>query len=113
MNMTTLHSPEQVLNRLGKTLPVAARRGLQLLQSIQHGGLRLQFPDGNWVRFGQESGPQAELILHNWQVFGASLRSGDIGFAETFIAGDWDTPDLTGLLQLLVKRWRNGAFLNR
>jgi len=102
MNMTTLHSPEQVLNRLGKTLPVAARRGLQLLQSIQHGGLRLQFPDGNWVRFGQESGPQAELILHNWQVFGASLRSGDIGFAETFIAGDWDTPDLTGLLQLLV-----------
>jgi cyclopropane-fatty-acyl-phospholipid synthase len=100
--MTTLHSPDQVLNMLGKSLPLAARRGLQLLQSIQHGGLRLQCPDGSWVHFGQESGPQAELILHNWQVFGASLRSGDIGFAETFIAGDWDTPDLTGLLQLLV-----------
>ena len=100
--MTTLHSPEHVLNTLGKSVPVAARRGLKLLQSIQHGGLRLQCPDGSWVRFGQDSGPQAELVLHNWQVFGASLRSGDIGFAETFIAGDWETPDLTGLLQLLV-----------
>ncbi|MFZ9337733.1 MAG: class I SAM-dependent methyltransferase [Limnohabitans sp.] len=100
--MTTLHSPEHVLNTLGKSVPVAARRGLKLLQSIQHGGLRLQCPDGSWVRFGQDSGPQAELVLHNWQVFGASLRSGDIGFAETFIAGDWKTPDLTGLLQLLV-----------
>ena len=100
--MTTLHSPEHVLNTLGKSVPVAARRGMKLLQSIQHGGLRLQCPDGSWVRFGQDSGPQAELVLHNWQVFGASLRSGDIGFAETFIAGDWETPDLTGLLQLLV-----------
>ncbi|MEY3549932.1 MAG: hypothetical protein RL520_600 [Pseudomonadota bacterium] len=100
--MTTLHSPEHVLNTLGKSVPVAARRGLKLLQSIQHGGLRLQCPDGSWVRFGQDSGPQAELVLHNWQVFGASLRSGDIGFAETFIAGDWETPDLTCLLQLLV-----------
>lgn len=100
--MTTLHSPEHVLNTLGKSVPVAARRGMKLLQSIQHGGLRLQCPDGSRVRFGQDSGPQAELVLHNWQVFGASLRSGDIGFAETFIAGDWETPDLTGLLQLLV-----------
>lgn len=100
--MTTLHSPDHVLNTLGKSVPVAARRGLKLLQSIQYGGLRLQCPDGSWVRFGQDSGPQAELVLHNWQVFGAALRSGDIGFAESFIAGDWETPDLTGLLQLLV-----------
>ncbi|MFM7698229.1 MAG: class I SAM-dependent methyltransferase [Limnohabitans sp.] len=100
--MTTLHSPDHVLNTLGTSVPVAARRGLKLLQSIQYGGLRLQCPDGSWVRFGQDSGPQAELVLHNWQVFGATLRSGDIGFAESFIAGDWQTPDLTGLLQLLV-----------
>jgi cyclopropane-fatty-acyl-phospholipid synthase len=35
-------------------------------------------------------------------VFGAALRSGDIGFAESFIAKDWDTSNLTALLQLLI-----------
>jgi cyclopropane-fatty-acyl-phospholipid synthase len=34
------------------------------------------------------------------------MRSGDIGFAESYIAGDWDTPDLTTLLQLLVANRR-------
>ncbi len=100
--MTTLHSPDQLLTLLGKSAPLAARRGLALLQSIQHGGLRMQCPDGSWVRFGQDSGPQADILLRNWQVFGAALRSGDIGFAETYMAEDWDTTDLTALLQLLV-----------
>ena len=100
--MTTLNSPDQLLTLLGKSAPLAARRGLALLQSIQHGGLRMQCPDGSWVRFGQESGPQADILLRNWQVFGAALRSGDIGFAETYMADDWDTTDLTALLQLLV-----------
>jgi cyclopropane-fatty-acyl-phospholipid synthase len=42
------------------------------------------------------------MRLRNWNVFAAALRSGDIGFAESFIAGDWSTPDLTTLLTLLV-----------
>jgi cyclopropane-fatty-acyl-phospholipid synthase len=33
----------------------------------------------------------------------AVLKSGDIGFAETFIAGDWTTPNLTELLRVLIK----------
>jgi cyclopropane-fatty-acyl-phospholipid synthase len=36
-------------------------------------------------------------------MFGAALKSGDIGFAETYIAGDWHTPDLTPLLQVLLQ----------
>jgi cyclopropane-fatty-acyl-phospholipid synthase len=52
------------------------------------------------------SGPQASIRIHDWQVFASAMRSGDIGFAESFIAGDWDTPDLTTLLQLLVANRR-------
>ncbi len=44
--------------------------------------------------------PSATLTLHNWNVFGAALKSGDIGFAESYIAGDWSTPNLTELLKL-------------
>ena len=100
--MTTFQNPELHLKDLGKTVPTAAKRGLHMLQSLQIGGLHLTLPDGQRLRFGKDDGPQAHLQLHNWQVFGAALRSGDIGFAETFIHGDWETPDLTALLQLLV-----------
>lgn len=35
-----------------------------------------------------------------------ALKSGDIGFAESYIAGDWTTPDLTALLRVLVQNRR-------
>jgi cyclopropane-fatty-acyl-phospholipid synthase len=100
--MTTLQRPHLDLSELVKTAPTAAQRALRMLQRISVGGLRMQLPDGRTIDFGQATGPQASIVLHNWQVFGASLRSGDIGFAETFIAGDWQTPDLTALLELLI-----------
>jgi len=100
--MPTYQTPEFTLPDLGKAVPVAARRALGMLQSISSGSLHMTLPDGRSIRFGNEHGPQAAIELHNWQVFGAALRSGDIGFAESYIAGDWDTPDLTALMQLLV-----------
>jgi len=100
--MTTLQHPLLDLSELGNVAPAVAHRALRMLQRISVGGLRLQLPDGRSMQFGQATGPQASIVLHNWQVFGASLRSGDIGFAETFIAGDWETPDLTALLELLI-----------
>jgi len=33
----------------------------------------------------------------------AALKSGDIGFAETYIAGDWSTPNLPELLRVMIK----------
>ena len=100
--MTTFQTPDFHLPKLGKTVPAAAKRGLHMLQSIQKGCLHLTLPDGQRLRFGKDEAIQAHIQLHNWHVFGAALRSGDIGFAESFMAGDWDTPDLTALLQLLV-----------
>ena len=83
--------------------PTAARTVLQLLQHLRHGSLTVQLPDGSTQRFGGEALPHASLQLHNWNVCSAALKSGDIGFAESFIAGDWSTPNLTELLRVLVK----------
>ena len=84
-------------------VPASARTVLKLLQRLRHGSLTLHFPDGQMQRFGGEALPHATLHLHNWNVFSAALKSGDIGFAESFIAGDWTTPDLTALLRVLVQ----------
>ncbi|MDZ7890778.1 MAG: cyclopropane-fatty-acyl-phospholipid synthase family protein [Rhodoferax sp.] len=83
--------------------PAATRTVFKLLQRLTHGSLSVQLPDGSVHRFGSDSSAHASLVLHNWKPFAAALKSGDIGFAESFIAGDWTTPDLTALLRVLVK----------
>ena len=82
--------------------PAAARTAFRLLSRLKYGTLTLQLPDGSMQRFGSGEGPTASLRLVNWNVCSASLRSGDIGFAESFIAGDWTTPHLTELLRVLI-----------
>ena len=86
--------------------PAAARTLMQLLQRLRHGSLTLQLPDGSVQRFGSTEGPHASLRMVNWNLCGAVLKSGDIGLAESFIAGDWTTPNLTALLGLMVANRR-------
>ena len=76
---------------------------MRLLQNLRHGTLTLQLPDRSMQRFGKGDLPHATLNLHNWKVCAAALKSGDIGFAESFIAGDWSTPNLVDLLRVLVR----------
>ena len=68
--------------------PTAARTALKLLLRLKHGTLTVKLPDGSVQRFGNGQAPMASLHLLNWNVCGAALKSGDIGFAESFIAGD-------------------------
>lgn len=83
--------------------PRAARRALALLARLSHGTLTLQLPDGRTQRFGTGHAPFATMALANWNVCAAALRSGDIGFAESYLAGDWSTPDLPQLLRVFVR----------
>ncbi len=82
--------------------PSAARATLKLLLRLKHGTLTVKLPDGSVQRFGNGEGPMASLHLLNWNVCSAALKSGDIGFAESFMAGDWTTPHLTELLRVFL-----------
>jgi len=82
--------------------PAAARAAFALLRSIGVGTLDLQWPDGNVSRFGPGGAPQASIRLVDWSVCAAALKSGDVGFAESFIAGGWTSPDLVALLELFI-----------
>ena len=82
--------------------PRAGRTALKMLQRLRYGTLTVQFPDGSRQRFGAGTAPMASLHLHNWKPCAAALRAGDIGFAESFIDGDWSTPHLSDLLQVFI-----------
>ncbi len=88
--------------------PAAARTVLGLLQRLAHGSLTVQLPDGSVRHFGSAPGQKltATLTLRNWNACSAALRSGDIGFAESYIAGDWSTPNLTALLGIFIANRR-------
>jgi cyclopropane-fatty-acyl-phospholipid synthase len=81
--------------------PAAARRALRLLSGLSQGTLELHAPDGSVQRLGHGA-RRAALRVHDWQMADRTLASGDIGFAESYIAGEWDSPDLSGLLTLLL-----------
>ena len=98
MNSTTAAAPF-----LPSQAPAAARRSVQMLQGLVHGTLIVQWPDGSSQRFGSGQSPSASIALRNWHLCTAALRSGDIGFAETWLAGDWSTPNLPDLLKVLLR----------
>jgi cyclopropane-fatty-acyl-phospholipid synthase len=89
--------------------PAAARSVFSLLKRLSHGQLTVQLPgDAGMCQFGQvaEGRANGAVTMDNWKVCAAAIRSGDIGFAETYIAGDWHTPNLTALLRLLIANRR-------
>ena len=102
MNSTTAPTRAAPPLALPDGLPAAARTVFKLLQRLRHGSLTVQLPDGRLQHFGAASGPSAVIHLHDWDVCGATLKSGDIGFAEGYIAGHWTTPHLPELLRLFI-----------
>jgi cyclopropane-fatty-acyl-phospholipid synthase len=84
-------------------LPRSARRVLALLQHLRHGSLDVQTPEGSSLHFGGEAQPRAALRILDWAVCDAALKSGDVGFAEAYMAGQWTSPDLRALLELFVR----------
>ncbi len=83
--------------------PAQCKLAIGLLERLQHGHLDIVFPDGQRAHYGNpRSEERADLRLANWNVVGAALKSGDIGFAESYIAGDWTTSDLAQLLGFFV-----------
>ncbi len=85
------------------TLPWYARTILSLLEKIQVGQLTLVSPEGEKFIFrGTQSGIEANIQIHDWLVCKACLKSGDIGLAETYIDGLWDSTDIQSLLRLFL-----------
>lgn len=85
----------------GKAHPVVAAFG----RRMRHGRLRVTFPDGTAQSFtGAAPGPEAEIRLHrSGRLLRRLVAGGDLGFAEAYMDGDFDTPNLFALLQLAAE----------
>ncbi|WP_347558267.1 cyclopropane-fatty-acyl-phospholipid synthase family protein [Robbsia sp. KACC 23696] len=97
----------------------------RLLVRLEWGNLRVVTPEGMIVAHEALSdrttgsgdddaqtppaGAHATLVMHRWRMLLRLLRDGDIGFAESYMDGDWSSPDLAALIALAA---RNRAALD-
>ena len=66
---------------------------------VQKGSLTIHYPGGHIRRFeGSEPGVDAEWMIKTPRAARTILFSGTLGFGESYLDGDWDTPDLTALM---------------
>jgi len=80
-----------------------ARLFSRLLPQPEAGHLRIILPDGSHIDLrGQQPGPGAVMTMHGWRGIWRIVKSGEAGFSNGYIAGDWSTPDLVGLLDFCI-----------
>jgi len=84
-------------------MTIASHFVLKALTRLTSGRLTLRLPDGTTQVFGApNAGPSAEIDVRDWRFFRRVLLDGDIGFAEAYMDGYCDSPDLPRLIALLA-----------
>lgn len=87
--MSMKHIPTSV--KLTGIALLSAEEG-QLVINLEETGDRLKFG-------GDQPCADAEITVHDMDFARRSLAGGDIGFAESYMDGQWSTPDLTAVLE--------------
>jgi len=90
---------------VGETAAPSRRQGIRerlilgWASSLEYGRLTIELPSGARETFaGQGQGTHAMIKIHDLRIVTRMLLSGDIGLAESYMDGDWESPDLTALL---------------
>ena len=105
MTSETLHVREGLIAR------IIASVGARLLPNDVAGGITLTLPSGKRHRLGYERpGITCDLQLRNYRPVWSAMRRGAIGFAESYMAGDIDSSDITAVMRFYL---RNRDALNR
>ena len=103
-----LEAPLRELPRLDSTLRAIA---LRLFAHIRHGELEIVEDSGARHRFGSVAEFPVRAVVHvHRQSFYRAIATGSLGGAYSYANGDWDSPDLVGLLRLAT---RNLATIER
>lgn len=101
---------EPLATRAGPLL----RRLVDRMARLRRGTLKLVLPDGSVLLLrGGEPGPSAELHARSARLALRTLLGGSVGFAESYLAGEWDSPDLAATLELFERNmdaWGGGYY---
>ena len=76
---------------------------LKMLEGLQGGSLELRC-GGETRQFGDPAGElRAGIDVHDERFFSRAVLGGDIALGESYMDGDWSSPDLVTLVRLAVR----------
>ena len=81
---------------------VAERAALSAASRIRIGQLTAVLPDGSRHQFGPDGERSAEIRIHDLLALRRILFGGEIGAGEAYMDGQWSSPDLVALTELVV-----------
>lgn len=99
------HAASFVLPGAPAAQPHGMAAGLisRLLPKLDHGRIVIDLPSGEQLDLcGSAPGIEARLTINTWRALRRLLLGGDVGFAKSYVDGDWSTPDLLALLELVA-----------
>jgi cyclopropane-fatty-acyl-phospholipid synthase len=102
VNDTTLIELAPTLSRPNPLGAAARRLVLGRLEALRYGTLRVREGDTVHQFRGAASGHAASIEVKNPAFYAELAYGGSVGAAESYMLGHWSTPDLTGLLRLLL-----------
>ena len=83
--------------------------GNKYLQKIEIGTLELEYPDGSNVLYGDNDFSPVKMKINSSDFFRRLAFYGDIGFAESYMDGDFDTDNLTELIKISLLNSKLGV----
>ena len=79
--------------------PLTIKLLYQLLSKCKRGRLQITVDAETYLVEGKQPGPDANITIHkSLKIIKKLSRDGDIGFAEAYMQGDWDTSNLSDFL---------------
>ncbi|HXL21753.1 MAG TPA: cyclopropane-fatty-acyl-phospholipid synthase family protein [Candidatus Dormibacteraeota bacterium] len=76
------------------------------LKNLRGGFLEIVCPEETYV-FGEPgAGLRAMAVIHDERFFVRAVTAADIGIGESFMDGDWTSPDVVALVRLCVRNLR-------
>ncbi|MDX1296027.1 MAG: cyclopropane-fatty-acyl-phospholipid synthase family protein [Sulfurimonadaceae bacterium] len=76
--------------------------GHSYLSRIETGTLHVTYPDNSTMTYGNGEAPRVSLHIHDSAFFMRLALYGDIGFAESYMDGEFDSDDLASLIKLAL-----------
>ncbi len=73
------------------------------LEKLQSGRLELIAPSGRYVFGDPASELAATIVVENPRFFSRAVFGGDDGAGDSYVDGDWWSPDLVSLIRIVVK----------
>jgi cyclopropane-fatty-acyl-phospholipid synthase len=87
-----------------RALPYFLRLIMPAAARLKWGSVALTLTDGRVVHIeGSEPGKHAEIVFHDYRCLGRLVRTANLGFAEGYLAKEWETPDLEAVLEVFAR----------